>query len=70
MYVTEGSEIHQAELTQAELTQGRLDSGADLTSGPVDPLPLSYRADGFCYMSYRGTIHSNTFYFTLKNDIK
>ena len=35
IYVTE----HWAELTQAELTQGRVDSGADLTSGRVDPLP-------------------------------
>ena len=33
--------LHQAELTQAELTQGRLDSRADLTSGRVDPLPLT-----------------------------
>ena len=33
--------IHRAELTQAELTQGRVDSGADLTSGRVDPLPLA-----------------------------
>ena len=32
--------IHRAELTQAELTQGRVDSGADLTSGRVDPLPM------------------------------
>ena len=39
IYVTGHSEIHRAELTQAELTQGRLDSGADLTSGRVDPLP-------------------------------
>ena len=31
--------IHRAELTQAELTQGRVDSGADMTSGRVDPLP-------------------------------
>ena len=33
--------IHRAELTQAELTQGRVDSGADLTSGRVDPLPMT-----------------------------
>ena len=35
--------IHRAELTQAELTQGRVDSGADLTSGRVDPLPVILR---------------------------
>ena len=35
--------IHRAELTQAELTQGRVDSGAELTSGRVDPLPLATR---------------------------
>ena len=35
--------IHRAELTQAELTQGRVDSGADLTSGRVDPLPIYYQ---------------------------
>ena len=27
---------------QAELTQGRVDSGADLTSGQVDPLLKKY----------------------------
>ena len=40
--------IHRAELTQAELTQGRVDSGANLTSGRVDPLPIywgGYRAE-------------------------
>ena len=33
--------INQAEVTRAELTQGRVDSGADLTSGRVDPLSIS-----------------------------
>ena len=32
--------IHRAKLTQAKLTQGRVDSGANLTSGRVDPLPM------------------------------
>ena len=41
MYVTAALKMHWAELTQAELTQGRLDSGADLTSGRVDPLPCN-----------------------------
>ena len=35
--------IHRAKLPQAELTQGRLDSGADLTSGQLDPLPIRLR---------------------------
>ena len=39
--------IHRAELTQAELTQGRLDSGADLTSGRLDPLPLCFNWNVF-----------------------
>ena len=38
VYVTECFENNRAELTQAESTQGRLGSGADLTSGRVDPL--------------------------------
>ena len=38
-YTIYGLKIHRAELTQAELTQGRVDSGDDLTSGRVDPLP-------------------------------
>ena len=38
--------IHQAELTQAELTQGWVDSGADLTSGRVDPLPVALASLG------------------------
>ena len=38
IYVT-ALKIHRADLTQAELTQGRVDSGDDLTSGRVDPLP-------------------------------
>ena len=39
MYVLK---MQRAELTQAELTQGRVDSGADLTSGRVDPLPFGH----------------------------
>ena len=39
-YIIYVLKIQRAELTQAELTQGRVDSGADLTSGRVDPLPL------------------------------
>ena len=33
--------IIRAAVTQAKLTLGRVDSGADLTSGQVDPLPIS-----------------------------
>ena len=32
--------IHHKENKQAELTRGRVDSGAELVSGRVDPLPV------------------------------